>query len=77
MSKTIADYPCSGAFREYEAELNGEKVKKPDYPKPLSGADFFIKKSKGLVILEKMMGIHFVPYQKQKIGRRGKWLKQY
>ena len=73
MSKTIADYPCSGAFREYEAELNGEKVKKPDYQeaKPLSGADFFIKKSKGLRILEKMAGIRFVPYQKQKIGRRG------
>ena len=64
MSKTIADYPCSGAFREYEAELNGEKVKKPDYAEPLSGADFFTKKSKGLIILEKLMGIRFIPYQK-------------
>ena len=72
MSKIIADYPCSGAFREYEAELNGERVKKPDCQKvePLSGADFFTKKSKGLKILEKIMGIRFVPYQKQKIGRR-------
>ena len=75
MSKTIADYPCSETFREYEAGLNGERVKKPDYAEPLSGADFFIKKSKGLIILEKMMGIRFVPYQK--VGRRGKWLKQY
>ena len=64
MSKTIADYPCSKTFREYEAELNGKKVKKPDYVEPLSGADFFIKKSKGLIILEKLMGIRFVPYQK-------------
>ena len=69
MSKTIADYPCSETFREYEAELNG-RVKKPDCSKPLSGADFFTKKSKGLIILEKMMGIRFVPYQKQKIERR-------
>ena len=68
MSKTIADYPCSGAFREYEAELNGGRVKKPNYQEaePLSGADFFTKKSKGLIILEKMMGIHFVPYQKRR-----------
>ena len=68
MSKTIADYPCSGTFREYEAELNGKKVKKPDCPEPLSGADFFTKKSKGLIILEKMMGIRFVPYKKQRRG---------
>ena len=66
MSKTIADYPCSRAFREYEAGLNGERVKKPDCPKSLSGADFFTKKSKGLIILEKMMGIRFVPYQKRR-----------
>ena len=71
MSKTIADYPCSGTFREYEAELNGKKVKKPDCPKLLNGADFFIKKSKGLKILEKMMGICFVPYKRQKRERRG------
>ena len=70
MSKTIADYPCSGVFREYEAELNGKKVKKPDCVEPLSGADFFTKKSRGLIILEKMMGVRFVPYQRQKIGRR-------
>ena len=68
MSKTIADYPCSGVFREYEAELNGERVKKPDCSKPLSGADFFTKKSKGLIILEKIMGIRFVPYQKRRRG---------
>ena len=70
MSKTIADYPCSETFREYEAGLNGKKVKKPDYQevKLLSGADFFTKKSKGLIILEKMMGIRFVPYKKQRRG---------
>ena len=68
MDKTIADYPCSGTFREYEAELNGKKVKKPDYAEPLSGADFFVKKSKGIIILEKIMGIRFVPYQKRRRG---------
>ena len=68
MSKTIADYPCSETFREYEAELNGKKVKKPDYAEPLSGADFFVKKSKGIIILEKIMGIRFVPYQKRRRG---------
>ena len=70
MSKTIADYPCSKTFREYEAGLNGERVPNCRKVEPLSGADFFIKKSKGLIILEKMMGIRFVPYQK--IGRKGK-----
>ena len=66
MSRTIADYPCSETFREYEAELNGGRVIKKPEAEPLSGADFFIKKSKGLIILEEMMGIRFVPYQKRR-----------
>ena len=70
MSRTIADYPCSETFREYEAELNGGRISNCQKAEPLSGADFFVKKSKGLIILEKIMGIRFVPYQKQKIGRR-------
>ena len=43
MSKTIADYPCSEVFREYEAEFNDKKqevIHQVKKIKPLDEVEF-------------------------------------
>lgn len=64
----IFDFPCSGTFREFEGELNGEIFNRDISSKswiPLNEEDF-VKKPKGLRILEYFLGINFIPYPREK-----------